>query len=38
MRYPRDGHGIRESTPVVDWIDRRVGRYDAHVPKRPRGR
>src|SRR5215472_13070476 len=33
VRYPREGHGIRESKHVVDWIDRSVAWYDKHFPK-----
>jgi len=33
VRYPREGHGIRESRHVVDWIDRSIVWYDKHFPK-----
>ncbi len=33
VRYPREGHGIRESKHVVDWIDRSIAWYDKHFPK-----
>ena len=33
VRYPREGHGIRESRHVVDWIDRSIAWYDKHFPK-----
>ncbi len=33
VRYPREGHGLRESKHVVDWIDRSVAWYQNHFPK-----
>jgi dipeptidyl aminopeptidase/acylaminoacyl peptidase len=33
VRYPREGHGLRETKHVVDWIDRSVAWYQAHFPK-----
>ncbi len=30
VRYPREGHGVRESKHVVDSIDRSVRWYEAH--------
>jgi dipeptidyl aminopeptidase/acylaminoacyl peptidase len=33
VRYPREGHGIRESKHVVDWIDRSIAWYEQHFPK-----
>ena len=33
VRYPREGHGIRESKHVVDWIDRIIAWYEKHFPK-----
>ena len=33
VRYPREGHGIRESKHVVDWIDRSIAWYEKHFPK-----
>jgi dipeptidyl aminopeptidase/acylaminoacyl peptidase len=33
VRYPREGHGIRESRHVVDWIDRSIAWYQQHFPK-----
>jgi dipeptidyl aminopeptidase/acylaminoacyl peptidase len=33
VRYPREGHGIRETKHVVDWIDRSVAWYEKHFPK-----
>jgi dipeptidyl aminopeptidase/acylaminoacyl peptidase len=38
VRYPREGHGIRESKHVVDWIDRSIAWYEAHFPKPGRSR
>ncbi len=36
VRYPREGHGIREPNHVVDLIDRSVAWYEKHfVDKRP---
>ncbi len=32
VRYPREGHGIREPKHVVDWIDRSIRWYEAHFP------
>lgn len=32
VRYPREGHGIRESKHVVDSIDRCIGWYVKHFP------
>jgi dipeptidyl aminopeptidase/acylaminoacyl peptidase len=33
VRYPREGHGIREAKHVVDWIDRSIAWYESHFPK-----
>jgi dipeptidyl aminopeptidase/acylaminoacyl peptidase len=33
VRYPREGHGLREIKHVVDWIDRSVAWYETHFPK-----
>jgi dipeptidyl aminopeptidase/acylaminoacyl peptidase len=33
VRYPREGHGVRESKHVVDWIDRSIRWYEKHFPK-----
>jgi dipeptidyl aminopeptidase/acylaminoacyl peptidase len=33
VRYPREGHGIREPRHVVDWIDRSIRWYEKHFPK-----
>jgi dipeptidyl aminopeptidase/acylaminoacyl peptidase len=35
VRYPREGHGIRESKHVVDSIDRSIEWYEKHFPQRP---
>jgi dipeptidyl aminopeptidase/acylaminoacyl peptidase len=33
VRYPREGHGIRESGHVVDSLNRAIGWYLKHFPK-----
>ena len=33
VRYPREGHGIREPHHVVDWIDRSIRWYEKYFPK-----
>jgi dipeptidyl aminopeptidase/acylaminoacyl peptidase len=33
VRYPREGHGVRESGHTVDFIDRSIRWYDQHFPK-----
>src|SRR5262245_32866375 len=35
VRYPREGHGIRESKHVVDQIDRSIKWYEKHFPPKP---
>jgi len=35
VRYPREGHGIRESRHVVDQIDRSIRWYEKHFPPAP---
>jgi dipeptidyl aminopeptidase/acylaminoacyl peptidase len=35
VRYPREGHGIRESKHVVDSIDRSIRWYERHFPAAP---
>ena len=30
IRYPREGHGIREPRHVVDWIDRSIKWHESH--------
>jgi dipeptidyl aminopeptidase/acylaminoacyl peptidase len=32
VRYPREGHGIRESKHIVDSIDRSIRWYEQHFP------
>jgi dipeptidyl aminopeptidase/acylaminoacyl peptidase len=32
VRYPREGHGLRESSHVVDSINRAIAWYQAHFP------
>ncbi len=32
VRYPREGHGIREPKHVVDLIDRSIAWYKKHLP------
>jgi dipeptidyl aminopeptidase/acylaminoacyl peptidase len=32
VRYPREGHGIRESKHMVDSIDRCIGWYEKYFP------
>jgi len=32
VRYPREGHGVRESKHVVDKIDRSIKWYEKHFP------
>lgn len=33
VRYPREGHGLRESKHIVDSIDRSIKWYEKHFPK-----
>jgi dipeptidyl aminopeptidase/acylaminoacyl peptidase len=33
VRYPREGHGVRETKHIVDWIDRSIAWYESHFPK-----
>jgi dipeptidyl aminopeptidase/acylaminoacyl peptidase len=33
VRYPREGHGLRESKHVVDGIERSIAWYEKHFPK-----
>ena len=35
VRYPREGHGIRESKHIVDSIDRSIRWYERHFPPAP---
>ena len=30
VRYPREGHGLRETKHVIDWLDRKMAWYDDH--------
>jgi dipeptidyl aminopeptidase/acylaminoacyl peptidase len=32
VRYPREGHGVRESKHIVDFIDRSIRWYEKHFP------
>jgi dipeptidyl aminopeptidase/acylaminoacyl peptidase len=34
VRYPREGHGVRESNHMVDQIDRSISWYEKHFPAR----
>ena len=36
VRYPREGHGLREPKHVVDAIDRSVAWYERHFPAQAR--
>jgi dipeptidyl aminopeptidase/acylaminoacyl peptidase len=38
VRYPREGHGLREPRHIVDSIDRSMAWYIAHFPPAPAGR
>jgi len=33
VRYPREGHGLREPTHTVDMITRSIAWYEKHFPK-----
>ncbi|MFN0101625.1 MAG: S9 family peptidase [Bryobacteraceae bacterium] len=33
VRYPREGHGIRESGHVIDWIQRSIRWHETHFPR-----
>jgi dipeptidyl aminopeptidase/acylaminoacyl peptidase len=33
VRYPREGHGIRETKHVIDWTERSIAWYEKHFPK-----
>jgi dipeptidyl aminopeptidase/acylaminoacyl peptidase len=35
VRYPREGHGLRETNHVIDSIDRSIAWYEAHFPAAP---
>jgi dipeptidyl aminopeptidase/acylaminoacyl peptidase len=32
VRYPREGHGLREPNHVIDSIDRSIAWYEKHFP------
>jgi len=38
IRYPREGHGIRETQHAADLIDRSLSWYDKHFPAAARTR
>jgi len=33
VRYPREGHGMREPKHIVDSLERSIGWYEKHFPK-----
>jgi dipeptidyl aminopeptidase/acylaminoacyl peptidase len=33
VRYPREGHGVRETKHVIDLLDRSIRWYEDHFPK-----
>ena len=33
VRYPREGHGIRETKHAIDLLDRSIAWYEQHFPK-----
>jgi dipeptidyl aminopeptidase/acylaminoacyl peptidase len=33
VRYPREGHGIREVKHIIDWTERSMRWHEAHFPK-----
>src|SRR5271167_1442679 len=33
VRYPREGHGIRETKHVIDWTNRCIAWYEKHFPR-----
>lgn len=33
VRYPREGHGIKEVKHVIDWTDRSIKWHESHFPK-----
>ncbi len=35
VRYPREGHGLREPKHVIDMIDRSIKWYEGHFPAAP---
>jgi dipeptidyl aminopeptidase/acylaminoacyl peptidase len=34
LRYPREGHGLREPRHVVDALERSLAWYERHLPSR----
>ncbi|MBI4910585.1 MAG: S9 family peptidase [Acidobacteria bacterium] len=34
VRYPREGHGLRESRHIIDSIDRSIQWYEKHFPRK----
>ncbi len=32
VRYPREGHGLRETPHIIDSIDRSIAWYEKHFP------
>jgi len=32
VRYPREGHGIREVKHVIDWTERSIRWHEQHFP------
>jgi len=33
VRYPREGHGLREVKHIIDWTDRSIRWHESHFPK-----
>jgi dipeptidyl aminopeptidase/acylaminoacyl peptidase len=33
VRYPREGHGVREALHQVDWINRSIRWYEKYFPR-----
>lgn len=33
VRYPREGHGLREVKHVIDWTERSIRWHESHFPK-----
>ncbi len=36
VRYPREGHGVRETKHVVDLVDRSIAWYEKHFARAPK--
>ena len=36
LRYPREGHGMRETQHVADFLDRSMAWYDKHFKGSPK--